>query len=86
MVSSITPTMINMLVRHPDFDKYDLSSFRTCIYGGSPMPEALMQLAITKLPKWRFYQIFGMTETGGFATMLRCANHQLFSRTFTGVR
>jgi long-chain acyl-CoA synthetase len=72
----MVPTMINMLVRHPDFDKYDLTSFRTCIYGGSPMPEALMQLAITKLPTWRFYQIFGMTETGGFATMLRWRDHR----------
>lgn len=62
---------------HPDFDRYDLSSLRTLIYGGSPMPEALMRLAISRLPSWRFYQIFGMTETGGFATMLRWRDHQL---------
>ena len=73
----LVPTMINMMVRHPDFDRYDLSSLRTLIYGGSPMPEALMQFAISKLPTWRFYQIFGMTETGGFATMLRWRDHQL---------
>ena len=73
----LVPTMINMLVRHPEFDRYDLSSLRTLIYGGSPMPEALMRLAISKLPTWRFYQIFGMTETGGFATMLRWRDHQL---------
>jgi long-chain acyl-CoA synthetase len=73
----LVPTMINMLIRHLDFERYDLSSLRTCIYGGSPMPEALMQLAMQKLPTWRFYQIFGMTETGGFATMLRWRDHQL---------
>jgi long-chain acyl-CoA synthetase len=72
----LVPTMINMLIRHPDFGKYDLSSLRTCVYGGSPMPEALMRLAISKLPTWRFYQIFGMTETGGFASMLRWKDHQ----------
>jgi len=64
-------------VRHPDFDRYDLSSLRTLIYGGSPMPEALMRFAISRLPTWRFYQIFGMTETGGFATMLRWRDHHL---------
>jgi long-chain acyl-CoA synthetase len=73
----LVPTMINMLIHHPDFSRYDLSSLRTCIYGGSPMPEALMRAAMQKLPTWRFYQIFGMTETGGFATMLRWRDHIL---------
>jgi long-chain acyl-CoA synthetase len=73
----LVPTMINMLLHHPDFERYDLSSLQTCIYGGSPMPEALMAQAMTKLPTWRFYQIFGMTETGGFASMLRWRDHIL---------
>ncbi len=71
----LVPTMINMLLAHPDFDRYDLSSLRTCVYGGSPMPEALMQQAMQKLPTWHFYQVFGMTETGGFATVLRWRDH-----------
>jgi long-chain acyl-CoA synthetase len=71
----LVPTMINMLIHHPDFESYDLSSLRTCIYGGSPMPEALIQFAMNRMPTWRFYQIFGMTETGGFASMLRWRDH-----------
>jgi long-chain acyl-CoA synthetase len=71
----LVPTMINMLLNHPDFDRYDLSSLQTCVYGGSPMPEPLMKQAMKKLPGWRFFQIFGMTETGGFATMLRWRDH-----------
>jgi len=71
----LVPTMINMLINHPDFSRYDLTSLKTCIYGGSPMPEALMKLAMQKLPTWQFYQIFGMTETGGFASMLRWRDH-----------
>jgi long-chain acyl-CoA synthetase len=71
----LVPTMINMLVNHPEFDRYDLSSLKTCVYGGSPMPEALMKLAMQKLPGLCFYQVFGMTETGGFATMLRWRDH-----------
>jgi len=71
----LVPTMINMLVNHPEFDRYDLSSLRTCVYGGSPMPEVLMKLAMKKLPRLHFYQVFGMTETGGFATMLRWRDH-----------
>jgi long-chain acyl-CoA synthetase len=67
--------MINMLLNHPDFERYDLSSLQTCVYGGSPMPEALMMQAMQKLPGCRFFQIFGMTETGGFASMLRWRDH-----------
>jgi long-chain acyl-CoA synthetase len=71
----LVPTMINLLLNHPDFDKYDLGSLRTCVYGGSPMPEALITQAMKKLPGWRFFQVFGMTETGGFATILRWRDH-----------
>lgn len=71
----LVPTMINLLLNHPDFDKYDLGSLRTCVYGGSPMPEALITQAMKKLPTWRFFQVFGMTETGGFATILRWRDH-----------
>lgn len=71
----LVPTMINMLMNHPEFSQYDLSSLKTCIYGGSPMPEALMQRAIELLPDWEFRQIYGMTETGGFATMLHWEDH-----------
>jgi len=71
----MVPTMITMMLNHPDFDRYDLSSLRTLVYGGSPMPRELMAEASRKLPGWRFYQIYGMTETGGFATMLRWRDH-----------
>ena len=39
------------------------------------MPEGLMLRAMEKVPTWGFYQIYGMTETGGFATMLRWRDH-----------
>ena len=71
----LVPTMINMLLNHPDFERYDLNSLQTCVYGGSPMPETLMMQAMKELPGWRFFQIFGVTETGGFATMLRWRDH-----------
>jgi acyl-CoA synthetase (AMP-forming)/AMP-acid ligase II len=39
----------------------DLSSVKTCVYGGSPMPEAVLDGATRKLPNWGFHQIYGMT-------------------------
>jgi long-chain acyl-CoA synthetase len=77
--ATLIPTMVTMMINHPDFTTYDLKSLKTCIYGGAPMPEALMLQLIKALPSWNFYQIYGMTETGGFATMLRWRDHFAFA-------
>ena len=71
----LVPTMINMLMNHPDLKSYDLTSVRTCVYGGSPMPEAVMQAAMRELPTWGFHQIYGMTETAGYATAFKWKDH-----------
>ena len=36
----LVPTMINMVVNHPEVGRYDLSSLHSLLYGASPMPEA----------------------------------------------
>ena len=82
----MVPTMVTMMLNHPDFDRYDLTSLRTLVYGGSPMPEALMSEATARLPGWRFWQIYGMTETGGFATMLRWRDHRFDGPTAHRIR
>ena len=69
------PTMINMLLNHPQLADHDLSSVTTCVYGGSPMPEAVMQGAMRALPTWGFHQIYGMTETAGYATAFKWRDH-----------
>jgi len=71
----LVPTMINTLINHPDLTSYDLTSVRTCVYGGSPMPETVMQAAMRELPTWGFHQIYGMTETSGYATAFKWKDH-----------
>lgn len=69
----IVPTMITMILHHASFDKYDLSSLRRILYGASPMPGPLIDLAMRKLPHVEFIQAYGMTETSPVLTVL---NHQ----------
>ena len=64
------PTMINMMLNHPDFERYDLSSVRYCEYGASPIPDAVLAAAIAKLPSWEFIQGYGMTETAALTVSL----------------
>lgn len=73
--ATLIPTMVTMMLNHPDFAQHDFSSMKACIYGGAPMPEALLLEAMRKLPGWEFFQIYGMTETGGYTTMLRWRDH-----------
>jgi long-chain acyl-CoA synthetase len=76
-VSSIflVPTMISMLLDHPQFDKYDLSSLRVLLYGASPMPEQLIRLCIEKLPQTALLQLYGQTEAAPNLTQLAPERH-----------
>jgi long-chain acyl-CoA synthetase len=67
--------MINMLLHQPELGEYDLSTWHTCVYGGSPMPEAVLRRAVERVPGCRFHQIYGMTETAGYATALTWQDH-----------
>ena len=64
----LVPTMVNMMINHPDFDKYDLSSLRDLLYGASPMPEAVVRQALAMLPETRFRQAYGQTEAAPVLT------------------
>lgn len=54
----------------PNFDEFDLSSMRAWIYGGGPIDPENAQLLIQKYRSDRFYQVYGMTETGPSGTAL----------------
>jgi long-chain acyl-CoA synthetase len=71
----LVPTMIQMLVDHPSLEKYDVSSLRNVMYGGSAISEAVLDRAIARLPQARFQQAYGMTELSPCATILPWADH-----------
>jgi len=66
----LVPTMIQMLIDHEAFERYDLSSLRKVLYGASPVSEGLLIRMLEKLPAVRFTQGYGMTETSGPYTIL----------------
>jgi len=66
----IVPTMVNMLVHHPDVENRDLSSVRQVLYGASPMPEAVIRRALAVLPQARFTQAYGQSEASPVMTLL----------------
>lgn len=71
----LVPTMLNMVMHHPAFGKYDLSSLTDFLYGASPMPLPLLQDAMARLPNTKFRQGYGMTETSPLLTALEFQDH-----------
>jgi acyl-CoA synthetase (AMP-forming)/AMP-acid ligase II len=57
----LVPTMLGMLLDHPNFAPARFSSVDTIIYGASPMPLPLIERALQLLGP-RFVQFYGQTE------------------------
>ncbi|HEX5195812.1 MAG TPA: AMP-binding protein, partial [Gaiellales bacterium] len=62
------PAMFLFMSQHPAFAAADLSSVRTFICGGAPVPEALIRLYGAR--GISFAQGYGLTETAPFASLV----------------
>jgi acyl-CoA synthetase (AMP-forming)/AMP-acid ligase II len=73
---TLTPTMLQMLLDHPDAGSADFSSLRLTLYAGSAISLGLIKRAIAAMP-CQFMQFYGSTESGGAASILRPGEHNL---------
>jgi len=74
--SVMVPTMVQMLLDHPDFRAERLASLRVLTYGASPMPTALLERLLGQLPDLDVFQGYGLTETSGLLTVLGPEEHR----------
>ena len=65
-VIQLTSTLAKILLSTPEFDKYDLSSVKTCYFAGEVLPKDLADVFVTKL-HIRVINVIGSSET---ATMV----------------
>jgi acyl-CoA synthetase (AMP-forming)/AMP-acid ligase II len=73
----MVPTMLKMLLDHPDFSKHDLSSLKVITYGAAPMPIPVIKQALEVFPGVSFINAFGQTETASTITALNPEDHVL---------
>lgn len=59
-----SPTFLNLMLISNVFDIFNLSSIRMITYGTEAMPESLLLKLKAKLPRVKFLQTFGTSETG----------------------
>lgn len=73
----LVPTMLAMVLQHPDFNVTKLRSVTQYLYGASPMPEGLLRQAMKLLPGVGFAQAYGQTEMAPLVTLLGAKDHIL---------
>jgi long-chain acyl-CoA synthetase len=67
---TLVPTMINMILNHEQFDRFDHGSLRRVCFGAAPMSDGLLHQVLRKLPHVKFQQAWGMTELSPIATLM----------------
>ena len=75
-ITTMVPTMIAMMVNHPEFDPVRIQSLESLTYGASPMPTALLDQLLNRLPDLQLTQGYGMTESSSVLTFLGPEHHK----------
>jgi acyl-CoA synthetase (AMP-forming)/AMP-acid ligase II len=66
----MVPAMYNLCLLQPDFDSYDLSSWRIGGFGGAPMPIATIEKLNATIPGLKLMNCYGSTETTSPSTIM----------------
>lgn len=72
----LVPAMIERLLQHPDFNKFDISSLRMVVYGTAPMSFNLIGESLMAF-KCQLQQGYGATETFVLVSSLPPEDHVL---------
>ena len=63
----LVPTMLNGVLNDSGFSPKRLASLRLLNYGGAPMPVALLERTLERLPRMRMLDHYGQSEGGALA-------------------
>ncbi len=74
--TTMVPTMIGMVLNHPEFRPERMASLRHLTYGASPMPSAILDRLLQIRPDMEIQQGYGMTECSSVLTLLTPRDHQ----------
>jgi long-chain acyl-CoA synthetase len=83
--STMVPTMIGMMLNHPDFAPGKIASLKSLIYGASPMPPTLLDRLAKVSPDLELTQGYGMTESSSLLTFLTARDHEKGGRRLRSV-
>jgi fatty-acyl-CoA synthase len=67
----LVPAMWLLVMDHPDFKKYDVSSLRTAAYGADKTQNAMKERILEAFPNAALYEAFGQTEMTATAVYMK---------------
>lgn len=73
-LSNLIPTMLNLMIKHPNVAEYDFSSLRVILSGGAPIAPEVVR-SITETFGCDYIQTYGMTETSPYLTFSLLKQH-----------
>lgn len=82
----LVPTMIQMVLDHPEYSRFDLTSLKFVVYGASPISETLLDRLTAAMPKLSLMQGYGMTELSGCVSFLPPYYHTAEGRALDKLR
>ena len=75
--ATLVPTMYQLILDHPEFCSFDLSSLKMLASGAAPLSDALLRRILEVFPTTEFFQTYGMTEASPVLTSLDSKYHVL---------
>ena len=76
----LVPTMLQMLLDHPSFERGKMATVRRISYGASPIALPLLERTLDLFPGVEFASAYGMTETAAAVCGNPPANHGVDAR------
>ena len=71
----LVPTMVSMIINHPEVANFDLTSLKSIRYSASPMPFEVLEKAYKVFKNCEFQSNYGMTEAATVLTHLSTKDH-----------
>ncbi|MDQ2754223.1 MAG: AMP-binding protein [Actinomycetota bacterium] len=72
----VVPTMLARIVRHLDGQAADVPTLKSLAYGGSRMPQPVIEQALRCFPETGFVNAYGLTETSSTIALLGPEDHR----------
>jgi acyl-CoA synthetase (AMP-forming)/AMP-acid ligase II len=73
-LTNLIPTMLNLMVKHPDAERFDYRSLRLILSGGAPIAPRVVD-EIVRVFGCEYVQTYGMTETSPYLTVSILKEH-----------
>ena len=68
-LSNLVPTMLNLMLKHPDRRRFPCPSLRLLLSGGAPISPDLVRRIMDQFQGAEYVQTYGLTETAPYLTL-----------------